>query len=609
LSTAADAPSLSADLAGPSAGLLVGFMLLAAILGGTVARAVRVPKVVGYLLSGVVLRLVLAAGYARAHGAEIAGQMLHRAFEPLMALKILALGMIVFAISQLLEVEHLRAVGRRILRVSIAEAAGVVVCTGVVCAVIGYFTGGGIAAIGAGVLLGIVAVETAPSATLITLQEYDAKGPVTDTVLTLTAINCTVCIVLFHVAYLLLASTGVIAPTSMGERWVWLDLAMTTLGSAVLGSALGFLFSVLYAKVTLPEFLLVFLAVMIGLGTGAGALAESLHLSFNFLLTTLFMGAVFTNVTLNSGPAFDLLKTISAPLYAIFFVMAGFDLHIADVGSLGLLGGAYVAMRVAGKYIGIRLGVRWAHWTDEVGPHVGLGMLCQAGVAIGLTDFLLNAWRSEAAADAGPHPLALQFKSVVLGAVVLYELVGPIILKRIVMRSGEVKAITLLRRPGPAVEGESVLRQTWGAFVRAFKQRAPAAPMPGDLQVRHIMRSNVKFLKAGANFDDVLHFVEASKHNHFPVVDDHGAFAGMIHFGDLREMMYDPYMRDLVTAVDLAAPDDMVPADLPLAELMAEFNRRDVGALVVVQSREDRRVVGLVEQRDLLRALRHGGAH
>jgi CBS domain-containing protein len=268
-------------------------------------------------------------------------------------------------------------------------------------------------------------------------------------------------------------------------------------------------------------------------------------------------------------------------------------------------------MRFAGKYAGIRLGIRWARWRGELGPHAGLGMLCQAGVAIGLADFLTDAWRASTDVEAGPHPLALHFKTIVLGAVVIFELLGPVVLKGVVKRAGEVKAITLLRRARPApVEGVSVLRQTWESMLRSIGVRQPGRTpnVTTDLQARHIMRSNVKLLPAGASLDDVLHFVEESKYNHFPVVDDAGAFAGMIHFSDLREIIYDPTTQDLVTAVDLAAPDDMVPADMPLEELMAEFDRRDVGALVVVQSRADRRVLGMVEQRDLLRAVRRDEA-
>lgn len=588
-------------------GLLLGFMLVAAIVGGGLARAARIPKVVGYLLGGVGLRYLLATGYARGRGIEDAQHLLNTVVEPLAAVKALALGLIVFTISQVLQIGHLRAVGRRIARISVTEAGCIFALVATACTIVWYLQGGGVAAIGAGILLGAIAIETAPSATLITIQEYDAKGSVSDAVLTLTAVNCVISIVIFHVVYLLLGSAGVIAPTSTGERLLWLDIVMTTLGSALLGGVLGFLLSVLYAKVALAEFLLVFLAVLIGLGAGAKALAEWLHLSFNFMLTCLFLGAVFTNVTLNSRPAFDFLRTMSAPLYAVFFVLAGFELHIAEVGSLGLLGATYVVLRMVGKYVGIRLGIAWARWRGELGAHLGLGMLCQAGVAVGLSDFLTDAWRVSTEPHAAPHPIALHFKATVLGAVVIFEMMGPVLLKSVVKRAGEVKAITLMRRAKPAqVEGVSVLRQTWEALVRAFGARPSGSSADGarNLQVRHIMRSNVKLLSASATLDEVLHFVEESNYNHFPVVDSGGLFVGMIHFSDLREVIYDPVTRDLVTAVDLAAPDEMVPADMALDELMKEFDRQDVSALVVVQSPQERRVLGIVEQRDLLRVVR-----
>ena len=142
------------------------------------------------------------------------------------------------------------------------------------------------------------------------------------------------------------------------------------------------------------------------------------------------------------------------------------------------------------------------------------------------------------------------------------------------------------------------------AFLRTFgfsKRKTDAGNE--DLLTRHIMRSNIKFIPAGANLDEVLHFVEGSRFNNFPVVDELGDFVGMIHFSDLRDMMYDPYMKELVTAVDLASPDDMVPADMPLDQLLERFNASDLPSFVVVESGESRRVVGLVEQRDLLQVL------
>ena len=318
----ASSPAIGLSL---DSGLLLGLLLLAAIVGGSSARLLRIPRVVGYLVSGVVLRFVLTAVWTRSNDATAVQEMLTQAASPLNVVKTLALGLIMFVMGNVFETRHLRAVGARVLKISLMETVCVVVLVGGGCALTWmlWWPGAGYEAMAAGLLLGAVAVATAPAATMLVLREYDAKGTTSDTILTLTAINNTISIILFHCLFLVLVATGVIASTSAGDRLLWLDLVLTSVGSVVLGGVLGFFFSVLYSKVPLAEFLLIFFAVLIGLGAGADALSESLHLSFNFLLTSLFIGAVFTNITLDSGPLYDSLSTMASPIFAAFFVIAG----------------------------------------------------------------------------------------------------------------------------------------------------------------------------------------------------------------------------------------------------------------------------------------------
>ena len=146
---------------------------------------------------------------------------------------------------------------------------------------------------------------------------------------------------------------------------------------------------------------------------------------------------------------------------------------------------------------------------------------------------------------------------------------------------------------------------TFQSLLRVFgftrnAQRANAA----EMQVQHIMRTNIQFIHAADTLDDVLHFIERSTYSHFTVVDDESVFMGVIHFSDVRDVIYDPATRGLVTAVDLvdSAPI-VVPMDMPLDELLKVFTDRNVGVLPVVESADDRHIVGVVEQRDLLRAL------
>ncbi len=589
-------PHLLGTIPGP--GLLFGLMLGAAIVGGYAARLVHLPRVVGFLLGGVALR-VLLHGVSGATEGGPAQQALEVAAEPLKAVRDLALGLILFTIGGVFERSKLRAVWRHVLKISVAEIGLVVLFVFTGCALVALLTrpAPGIAQnLVLALMLAAAAVATAPAATLFVLQEYEAKGPITDSVLTLTGVNNVVCIVLFHSTFLVLASLGLINTTGRLAEHLWLALALTTIGSVALGVVGGTLISVVHARLRLSETLLFFFAVFFLLGAGEQWLWAHKGVSFNFLLTALVMGGVFANIAIDSQKLESTLRTVGLPIFAGFFVIAGYDLHLGDLTQMGWLGGVYVACRFAGKALGGRQGVRWAGGPDRADGRLGPALLCQAAVVIGLASFVKDNWASE---------LASQFATIVLGSVVVFELVGPLLVKRCAVQAGEVKATTLLGRVGAFTEGTSIVRSMLRSLARLVGWHfAAESTEPETLLVRHIMRTNVQFIRAAATFDEVLHEIERSTYSHFPVVQDNGEFSGVIHFSDVRDVIYDPSLSALVTAVDLADPDSRpVPADMPLPDLLDQFTQQNVSALPVVEQGDTKRIVGLVEQRDLLKAL------
>lgn len=582
----------------PGPGMLFGLLLGAAIIAGYLARMVRIPRIVGYLLAGATVHTIVHFAYDAPSGSENARQ-LTAAVEPLSAVKDLALGLILFSLGSIFERTHVRAVGSRILKVSLAECGLVFALVLLGTLAVGYCTEPSLRGAALPVLcllLAALAVETAPAATLYVLHEYEAKGPMSDAILTLTALSSSAAIVLFHVAFQVLVSFGLIQPIHSTSS-LWVGLLCTTLGSLTLGVLLGFLVSIAHAKLPLAETLLIFFALFIVLGAGERHLQAQYGITYNTLLTALVIGAVFGNVGIDAPKLFAAIQTLGGPVFVGFFALAGYSLHLADLPRLGLFGAAYVACRAAGKLAGCALGRRWTGDVQGLKPYLGQALLCQASIAIGMVHFVALNWGD---------PAAQKLREIVLGAIVVFELIGPLLEKSVLRRSGEVKAITLLRRPrAAAAEGESITLLTLGALARAFGlSRHGRSPDPASLQVRHIMRTNVKFLRAQASLDEVLRFVEQSRDNHFPVVDEHDDLLGVIHFSDIHDMIYDPVMRDLVTAVDLAdASTPAVATDLPLSELLAVFRAADIGSLPVVEKAGGRRTVGIVEQRDLLRVL------
>jgi len=579
--------------------LLFGLLLAAAILGGYVAHALRVPRVVGYLLFGAGVKLGLVYGLDATEGSETS-EKLYSAFVPLKAIKDLGLGIILFSIGRVFEVRHLRAVGSRIHRISVGEAGAsfLLVLIGVFLA--GVFMRGETpmsTVLAFALLLAVGSMATAPAATLFVLREYDAKGPVTDTVLSLTGLNNIACIVLFYLSFSLLATFGWLDGVVERSHSVWTDLAVATVGSVALGMTIGFVVSLIHAKLNQNDTLLILVALLIVLGAGEGWLRENQGLSYNFLLTTIFLGATFANIAIDPDRLEEPLRLVSRPILIGFFVMAGYQLHVSDLSHFGAVGVAYVLCRITGKWLGARWGVRRSGAEDELGRYVGLALLCQAAVIIGLADFVNHQWNNE---------WAQRFVTVALGSVVIFEICGPLLIKWVAKRAGEVKAITLLRRAGGTATGSaSTLSLTWQALLRTLGFGASATrSIDGPICAKHVMRTNMQSIPSDADFTTVLQLVEASRFNHFPVINEDKELMGVIHFRDLRDVIFDPLLSRLITAVDVAdEASKCVHAELPIEDVLAEFRGGDVGSMPVVESEGSRVLVGIIEQRDVLRAV------
>lgn len=574
----------------PTTGLLFGLMLGSAILGAYLAQLLHLPRVIGYLAGG-------AALHAWVQWIFPDDSLLSGVEAPLSAIKNLGLGIILFTIGSVFEARHVRALAPRSLRIVVAESGLTVllVFAGTLIAVLAL---GGSAdwntSIVLATLLALAGIATAPAATLFTLREYEAKGPMSETIMTVVGFNNIICIVLFHIAFLTLAATGTLevkGALGAGSQ-IWLALLLQTFGSVLLGVITGFGISIVHAKLRIGETLLMLVALLILLGGGERWLLENKGLSYNFLLTAIVTGAVFSNVAIDPERLETALRTMGQPILVGFFVLAGYSLHLEDLIHLGPIGLTYVACRTAGKWVGGYLGIRWTGRPAELRRSIGAALLCQAAVVIGLADFVGSFWAHEASRI---------FITTILGSVVLFEASGPILIKWVAIRSGEVKAATLLARGGSQSGSGNVLSISWNALLSALGRKPHANETP---VVRHIMRTNVKCLHASDRIDDVLSFIESSRYNHFPVIDDDENLVGVIHFSDIRGIIYDPTLRELVTAVDLATTHTHpVPVDMPLLDVMLVFQDGDMGSLPVVDADDMKKVVGIIEQRDVLRAI------
>jgi Kef-type K+ transport system membrane component KefB len=394
--------------------LSVGLILMSALLAGHLAQLARVPEVTGYLLIGILI------------GPAALDLISHENITTLGFLSDVALGLILFNIGSIFEASTFRRLGPGVVRVTLWEAtlAFALVCPVLVLSGMSWPLA---------LLLGVVAMETAPATTLMVLNEYDAEGPMTDRLRALVALNNMYVLVMFGIvtASLTLFDSSGQSWLSSGYRAVH-GLLWTTVGSVALGVLLGLLmdFWAMRAKESGE-------AMILSIGTVLIAVGASRWLGLSPLISTLALGATVANASPQGDRLLRALGRADPPLYAAFFVLAGAELVPSSVLGLGVIGLGYTVARTVGKIAGARIGLRGQDVPDVVRQQIGYCLISSSSLAVGLTIQIRAAFPAYAATVTG----------IVLAAVVIFEVVGPLLTRRALFATGEAKTV-----PSPLVK-------------------------------------------------------------------------------------------------------------------------------------------------------------
>jgi Kef-type K+ transport system membrane component KefB len=276
-------------------------------------------------------------------------------------------------------------------------------------------------------LLGAIAVETGAASTLMVLRECNSEGPLTETLTSVIGLNNVLALVAFSLVvggidlHAMFTAGNV---TLQGIYRLGFPLIWQFAGSAALGYLVGVLLASWATQVRESGETITLLAGCILLTVGLANL-----LGASPLVATLIVGATMSNLSGRSRRLIEELARTDPPLYVIFFVLAGAELDLSLLPTLGILGAVYVASRAAGKLVGARYAARKANFPPSVQRLLGFSILAQAGLAIGLV--LVTKERLPA--------LAPTVTTIVLGAVAVFELIGPLSTRLAVSASGETR--------------------------------------------------------------------------------------------------------------------------------------------------------------------------
>jgi Kef-type K+ transport system membrane component KefB len=412
---------LRADVAGTRALMTFGFLILAAVTVGELAKSVHLPKIVGYLFAGLIF------------GPHVTGVFDLQAANDLSGISSLAIALIAFLAGAELQWAEVRSRGKVILGMLGGELLlSLVLITATVFALralIPAIPGAWDEALVVSLLIASILVVHSPAVTMAMLSETGATGEVARTTLGIVLVADVVVVLLFSGT---LSLTRAVIAVDGGAAGPTLGLiAWEIFGAVLLGAILGGLVS-LYLRWQTGELFVFAIAVALF----GGELARAAHVETLLMLLT--AGFVMENISGGRGHELrHAMERSAAPLFVVFFALAGAKIVPADVAALAIVAVPVVIMRAVGIRSGARLGARWVGASEPVRTHAWKGLISQAGVAIGLSSILAQSLPA----------IGQSLQVLVLAVIAINETLGAIFFRRALVSAGEIP-----REPRPSGE-------------------------------------------------------------------------------------------------------------------------------------------------------------
>ncbi|MBE6809759.1 MAG: sodium:proton antiporter [Ruminococcaceae bacterium] len=389
-----------------------------------VAKKLKLPAVTAYLVAGVLIG-PFALG---ALGIEGLGFTSHENVKSFSLLSDIALGFIAFAIGNEFRLAQLKKIGKQATVIGVFQAVFTTILVDAV--LIGlHFIIPDKFPIEAAVVLGAVAAATAPAATLMVVRQYKAKGPVTDVLLPVVALDDAVGLVLFAISFGVAKaiSSGTVDMISVIVEPI-AEVVMSLLLGFVMGAIFTFCERFFHSRSKRLAMSVAFVLATVGLSKINFEIG-GVHIAFSSLLVCMMLGTVFCNMCDFSENLMDRLDRWTAPLFILFFVISGAELELSIFKDLAvvLIGVVYIASRCVGKYFGARISSKWVKCDENIVKYLGITLFPQAGVALGM------AIKAE---ELGP--VGLIIANITLFAVLIYEIVGPALTKMSLLKAGEI---------------------------------------------------------------------------------------------------------------------------------------------------------------------------
>ena len=410
----------------PTASILLSLSiaLLAGLLLSRLAKKAQLPAVSAYLIAGVLVGPFLL-GSLGIPGIGITESQV----EGFGIISDLALGFIAFSMGNEFRLAQLKKIGKQATIIGVFQALFTTVVVDVVLIGLHFIIPDKLS-LPSAIVLASVATATAPAATLMVVKQYKAKGPVTDVLLPVVALDDAVGLVVFAISFGVAKS---IATGAVGVLSVILEPLLEILLSLALGFVMGLLFTLceryFHSRSKRMAVTVTFVMMTVAISCLQFQIG-SVHISFSSLLACMMLGTVFCNFCDVSEELMERADRWTTPVLILFFVIsgAGLELSVFADATVVVIGIIYIIARSLGKYFGAGISARLTKSDPNIIKYLGITLLPQAGVALGM---------AIKAMELGPDGAIV--RNITLFAVMIYEIIGPFLTKIALTKAGDIQ--------------------------------------------------------------------------------------------------------------------------------------------------------------------------
>ncbi len=405
--------------------LSLSVSLFAGLMLSRLAKKLHMPAVTAYLVAGILVGPFVLGSF----GFSGLGFTSIKEVKSFSLICDIALGFIAFSIGNEFRLSQLKKIGKQATVIGIFQAVFTTIIVDVVLIGLHFIIPDKLP-LPTAIIMGAVASATAPAATLMVVRQYKAKGPLTELLLPIVALDDAVGLVIFAVSF---GVAKAILSGHIDVISVIVEPILEVIFSLGLGALMGYLFT-FFERFFHSRSKRLSMSVTFVLLTVALSMLKfeifGIHIAFSSLLVCMMLGTIFCNICDFSEELMDRIDRWTAPLFILFFVLSGaeFDLTVFGDALIVFIGLAYIISRSFGKYYGAYLSTKAVKCDDNIVKNLGITLLPQAGVALGM------ALKAEELGAEGAI-----VANLTLFSVLIYELIGPFLTKMALLRAGEIK--------------------------------------------------------------------------------------------------------------------------------------------------------------------------